>query len=361
MLQLKKLLCGIAMIAFCITSFYVYLKFNKNEQLIIDSEYGQFVITEPVLIDLIKDPYMQRLKGVRQYGPRYYITKKEEYHRYEHSVGVFLLLRKYGAPLNEQIAGLLHDVSHTVFSHVGDFLFANHECYQDDIQEEFIKNTSLSKILKKYDIKISDILDKNELLTALEKPLPDLCADRLEYNLKGGIVADYSLKKTLTNILQDLIFENDQWIFTSIKSAKKFAVVPLNLTQNVWGSADGVITYEWMAHALQRAVEIHLITLDEVKYSTDEVVWQKLMNSDDAELKIIMDKLNNYKKHFMISEHDYDRLAKAKFRGINPLVKTDDQIKRLTELDQDFNKEFNAVKMTMQKGWPVKFLSTSIA
>ena len=36
-----------------------------------------------------------------------------------------LLIKKLGGSVEEQIAGLLHDVSHTAFSHVIDYVFDN--------------------------------------------------------------------------------------------------------------------------------------------------------------------------------------------------------------------------------------------
>jgi uncharacterized protein len=331
---------------------------NKKSSLLLNTEYGEFIITEPVLIDLINDRFVQRLKKVRQYGPRYYVTKQEEYDRYEHSLGVFVLLRHYGASVHEQIAGLLHDASHTVFSHVGDFLFKAGDTYQDDIHEKFINETSLASVLQNYKIDVKDILHKNKLFTALEKDLPDLCADRLEYNLKGGLLEGLLNKEDIVSILDHLLFENGQWVFTTLSQAKKFAEVPLYLTQHVWGSPDGIVTYEWTSEALKRALAINLITLDDIHYSTDDLVWEKLVKSDDAELKPIMDKLINHKKHFIAVDNDsFDKVVKGKFRGINPFVKTERGIVRLTELDQEFSQEFNAVKQRMEDGWRIKFIS----
>ncbi len=329
---------------------------QEKKDLVLNTLYGEFIITEPVLIDVINDAFMQRLKLIRQYGTRYYATKPEQYDRFEHSVGVFVLLRKYGASLPEQIAGLLHDVSHTVFSHVGDHFFKGQECYQDCIHEEFINGSSLAHVLKKHAIQVGDILHKNLHFTGLEQELPDICADRLEYNLKGGLVEGLLQEADIEIILKSLIFENNRWIFVDAQNAKKFAQIPLHLTQNVWGSSSAIVTYDWTAQALQRALDLNLITLDEIKYSTDELVWNKMAASEDAQLQLIIQKILNYNDYFMVVDNDdYDTIVKGKFRGINPWVKQGEQLVRLTELDEDFRKEFFEVKDRMQAGWRIKF------
>ena len=121
----------------------------------IETFYGTVEVEEPVLLDLIDSAAFQRLKEIHQYGVSYYTTHKEEFTRYSHSLGVFHLLRASNRPLNEQIAGLLHDVSHTAFSHVGDWVFnkEHHETdYQNSIHEDFLEIRGLSKILRKHGI-----------------------------------------------------------------------------------------------------------------------------------------------------------------------------------------------------------------
>ena len=75
-----------------------------------DSVYGEEEINEPVLLELINSKPVQRLKGISQMG-----LPKDYYHRpvfsrFDHSVGVLILLRRLNANLREQIAGLLHDI-----------------------------------------------------------------------------------------------------------------------------------------------------------------------------------------------------------------------------------------------------------
>lgn len=76
--------------------------------------YGTFEISEPVLVDLINSPELQRLKKISMAGyyPGCPSFCNPDYNRYNHSLGVFMLLRRFKAPLLEQIAGLIHDISH---------------------------------------------------------------------------------------------------------------------------------------------------------------------------------------------------------------------------------------------------------
>jgi len=78
--------------------------------LIKDKIFGKVKINEPVLLELLKSPPILRLKSISQFGvpDKYYHIKN--FNRYEHSMGVMILLRKLGATPEEQIAGLLHDV-----------------------------------------------------------------------------------------------------------------------------------------------------------------------------------------------------------------------------------------------------------
>ena len=65
---------------------------------ITDEIYGEFDINEEVLIELINCKTIQRLKGISSAGfyPAYPEISYKITNRYNHSIGVFLLLRKYG-------------------------------------------------------------------------------------------------------------------------------------------------------------------------------------------------------------------------------------------------------------------------
>src|ERR1700733_6161088 len=88
-----------------------------------DSIYGRETIVDPVLLDLLDSTAVRRLRGVLQHGVTALLEITKPITRFEHSVGVMLLVRRAGGDLKEQVAALLHDVSHTAFSHVIDHVF----------------------------------------------------------------------------------------------------------------------------------------------------------------------------------------------------------------------------------------------
>ena len=67
----------------------------------VDTFYSALNVNEPVLLELINCSAMQRLKDVRQYGVVFYTTNSDPYNRYDHSLGVFAILRMKGASLTD--------------------------------------------------------------------------------------------------------------------------------------------------------------------------------------------------------------------------------------------------------------------
>lgn len=147
-----------------------------------DIFYGNFEL-EDILSDLISSAPVQRLKNVHQGGAIFLVSPNASHSRFEHSIGVMLLVRTLGGNLEEQIAGLLHDVSHTAFSHVIDYVLEQKgEDYHEQIFEEVIAKSAIPSILSKYGFSTSLLEDPKH--TLLEMPLPALCADRVDYTIR---------------------------------------------------------------------------------------------------------------------------------------------------------------------------------
>lgn len=322
--------------------------------------FGSCTIEEPALIELIECPAMQRLKNIHQYGISYCLGAYKPYSRFEHSLGVFYLVKKFGGTLQEQIAALLHDVSHTVFSHVGDHVF-KHYChknsYQDNIHCWLIKQTEIPAILQKHGLSVEDIDHKKGNFSMLEQDIPDLCADRLEYILFGGLIEDQLTQQDINEIMAALKFENGCWFFTDANAAQKCAQTSLYLTEHTFGSAWNFAVYEWAAKAVRRAVKIGLITLDDIHFSTDPVVWQLLFTSEDAKIQRLMNNLCNAKEHYkeVSADQKHDVAIKPKFRGIDPLVQTENGVQRLTKIDPSYANAYLKLQETLKVGCYLRF------
>lgn len=322
--------------------------------------YGTLTVAHPLLIELIESPAFQRLKGINQYGVVNFIKATESYSRLDHSLGVLWLLQKANAPLAEQVAGLLHDVSHTAFSHVGDFVFHDNSrkgSYQDEIHTWYISESGLGDILAKYGLSAEETHPSNPLFKALEQPLPDLCADRLDYNLQGGLLRGLLSTEELKLIVEDLHFKNGVWSLSSLPLAKALGKASLTMTETLWGAPWEGLAYRWTADALLRSFEIGLISHEEFHFTSDQHIWDKLKSSRDPSIKEKLHALSNVDACFSLAKMgEEDLVLKLKFRGLNPLLRTESHsFYPLTSLDANFSAEYTHLKDLMEIGWPITY------
>jgi HD superfamily phosphohydrolase len=359
----------------CITIFFVQaheqfqpsLSHDKQRIITLKNYYGTFDITEPVLCDLLECPSVKRLDAINQYGIDAYVNNFPRYTRYQHSVGVMCLLRRFGASLQEQIAGLLHDVSHTVFSHVGDHLFGNtrnactlrdsKDSYQDSIHAWFMSQTEIAAILKGHGYAIDDVIHKNGMFTMLEQDIPDLCADRIEYNLYGGFIENRLTVDDIEGILSALRYHDGRWFFVDAKAARTLADAALFLTEHHFGTTWTALLNTWAAQALRRALDIEIVTTRELHFSTDDVIWDVLNSTEDREIKVLLHKLYHYKQYYkdVAAAEPYDYSIYPKFRGVNPWIQETDQVFiRLCECDQEYKREFMRIKEVLGQGRAVQ-------
>jgi hypothetical protein len=177
----------------------------------------------------------------------------------------------------------------------------------------------------------------------LEQDLPNICADRLEYNLQAGLLTDLLTTDDIATILDNIRYGNGHWFFVNEESAKKLAMVSLFNTEHVWSSTAAYFITKWTAQALERALKIGLLTHNDIHFSTDPLVWDKLWISNDPVIIGCLDNIVNYKTAISMNAHKKEPI-KVKFRGLDPLVQINDQLKRLTSIDSEYNQEYERVK-----------------
>lgn len=322
--------------------------------------FGDIAIEDPLVIDLLDHPVMTRLKGIDQSGaPRYFTDRLPPYSRYIHSVGVYALLKRVGVTEAEQIAGLLHDASHTVFSHTGDWVFQadqSGDSYQDNIHEWYLSKMKVGDVLKPHGLSISEVLHKQDGFQGLEQDYPDMCADRIEYNLSTGLLHGNITQQDVDHIASNLKFEGNKWFFTNPKTARQFANLSLEFTETFWGSAWNESVNRWSGEIIKRAFDLGLFNKDEFHFSTDEPILAKIRSSKDPKIMKLVDMCENYKDHFQeVQSKPYDLETHPKFRVIDPLVQDQGKLVRLTSLDADFKAKYDQLKDRMKSGIKIKF------
>ena len=318
--------------------------------------YGPIQISDPLTLEIIQHPAMQRLKHIHQYGIISFSVPTEAYSRYDHSLGVFALLNKINAPYEEQIAGLLHDISHTVFSHVGDFIYDNmvsdQVAYQDMIHLNYLKECGIAKLFEQYNFSLKQADPKQDKYAALEQELPHMCADRIDYNIQGAFLRRLITEEDVKDLLEDLHFDGKRWFFTDPNLAKLFARIPLNMTERLWGAPWNILAYKWCAQAIKYSLQKEYLNVADIHFSTDEKVWNTLKNIKDPYIKDYLNKIQSLPTQFKETPEGSLSLF-PKFRGIDPWVKTPNGLQKLSRINPKFKAEFARVKQRMTKGWKI--------
>lgn len=323
-----------------------------------DRIYGKIKISEPVILDLIKSPTMQRMKGVDQHGYFEPYFPGTAYSRFEHSLGVFILLKKFGASLLEQIAGLLHDVSHTVFSHVADYVYSNGsgegQNFQDEIFEEFIEKSEVPEILKKHKIKYREILDDSKF-PLKEKELPDLCADRIDYFLRELNATNKATQEEIDEFINNLTIIDNLWVFKDKNLAEKYAYLFLEINNWFWSGLESAVMFKTTGDLIKYALKKKILSKDDL-FTTDEEVWAKIrpVADKDGNLKLLIDRADNRFRFESSSKDDYDLYALCKSRVVDPLFLDKGSLKRLSEIDKEFSKRKEIY--SKPKKYYIKFL-----
>ncbi|MBP7006198.1 HD domain-containing protein [Patescibacteria group bacterium] len=308
---------------------------------IFDRVYGSISITEPVILELINAPTLQRLKEIDQSGYKEPFFPGSAHSRFEHSVGVYWLLNRYGASLEEQIAGLLHDVSHSAFSHCVDYALAEgsegEQSHQDNIHDAYVERSEIPGILHKYGIDLAFILDDSHF-PLKETTIPDLCADRIDYSLRGAIAYHLIDRDEAEGILAELAAEDGVWVFTSQASAKRFARLFLDLNDLYLADLHSAVMFRAVGDYLKRAISKRYISVADL-YTTDKAVLAKIAphHEEDAELERYFERMNN-RIPFKNDPTDYDAKVVCKSRFVDPLCLESGEIVRLSSVDLEWKK-----------------------
>lgn len=161
----------------------------KKYHKILSPDYPDF------LSKYIELPILKRLSGVgllcgtdwtHLYKNRFY------YSRLDHSIGVALIIWHFTHDKKQTLAGLFHDASTPVFSHVSDFRKGDAltQTATEAPNESILKNdAALRKLLQEDGLTVQEISDYH-IYPVADNEIPQLSADRLEYMFPSGMALD---------------------------------------------------------------------------------------------------------------------------------------------------------------------------
>lgn len=318
-----------------------------------DPVYGAYHIEESVLIDLLGSSALARLRGVHQGGASFMVREKRDVTRYDHSVGVMLLIRRLGGSVREQIAGLLHDISHTAFSHVVDYVFEQRE---EDFHEQhftqLLLRSDIPQILACYDLSLEDIFPL-EQWPLLEQAMPDLCADRVDYTLRDllrfGVVDVESVQRFLDGLR---VYEG-KIVCVSLQEAVWF-------TQNYARLINEVFLHPLELYAgaqLARAIRIALndgILREEDLFLQDDDVLRRLQNAHSPAIEQCLATLHP-NVEVVEDTNTFDLHVYVKARIVDPLViRGDGGVVRSSTLEPRLKEIHTAMRQRAEHGAYIK-------
>ena len=322
-----------------------------------DAVYGRYQINAPVLLDLMNSNAMQRLKGIMQHGISGLIGITAPISRFEHSVGAMLLVQRLGAELDEQIAALLHDVSHTAFSHVIDYVFDghDHQSYHDEKKEEYLIHTDVPAILQKHGYDWRDFLHEDDY-PLLEQSSPRLCADRIDYFLRDSQPLGLATAVDIAFVLDHLVVAENRIATDDLTAAQWLGYTFIKADDASWANFDEVGLYEVTAVAIKRALQIGAITESDI-WGIDEPMWAKMQNHPDAELQASL-RLITPQTKFAWDEQNPTFRVSTKLRAIDPDIVVDGELHPLSSLDADFAQFRHDYLNRKQGKWPMRVIQS---
>lgn len=302
-----------------------------NKMIINDNIYGDIEIKNRVIVDLINTPIFQRLKKISQDGAPHYIQPVRNGTRYEHSIGVWYLSSLYKRPMEEQIACLLHDLSHTAFSHVIDFVVKNekHE-FADDKLKDMINKSDIPQIIKANGFDLEKVLDKTKF-PLLNNSLPDVSVDRWDYFMRDGYTIGFLPKLLINTFLSGIFEKEDVFFFKDIRLASTFAILFVNFSRLIWLDPTSHGAFFLMAEAIKIALDDKLIT-EEDFFTDDEILLAKLKLSSNIRIKQLLERLNPGKEFVYEEENKAEFFGPNKPRFVDPFVENNGKLTRISEL-----------------------------
>lgn len=289
----------------------------------------------PFVAEAMEVPEMRRLQRVgMNCGCEYtsfplFQRIQEPYSRFDHSVGVALLVWRFTGDVRQTLAGLFHDIATPCFAHVVDFMLGDsmtQEATEDGTRAMIERSAGIQGVLRKHGLSTDDVADYHKYPVA-DNDSPCLSADRLEYTL--GNLVNYRLitrdrAKWMLDALTVLQDENgqDELGFVSLEAALAFAGGTLNMGR-IYVCEPDRFSMQTLAEMLARARDAGVITMEDLWRDEPYVIEKLCMDGRFA------DEWHRYRRYREIKHGEGGIVVHAKKRYIDPLLRGQGRVSRL--------------------------------
>ena len=246
-----------------------------------------------ILSDCAETPCMQRLKAVGmncgcEYTAFLRFAGLKPYSRFDHSLGVALIVWHFTHDGQQAVAGLLHDVASPVFAHVVDFLRGDYlvqESTEDGTRAIIEADATLQRALTSFGLKTDDVCDYHRYPIA-DNDSPRLSADRLEYTL--GNLLNYRIRTPddVEAYYADLSVGTNEdgvpeLVFSDARQAEDFALASLECSK-IYVSDEDRYAMQMLSELLRDAIRGGVLTEADLLTTEPEVIAKLLRNERTA-------------------------------------------------------------------------------
>ena len=237
----------------------------------------------PFLRDFLSTPPMERLQEVgMNCGCEYTVfprfAKIPPYTRFDHSLGVALIVWHYTGDRAQTLAGLFHDIAAPVFTHTVDFLDGDHlrqESTEANTEAMIASSPEIMALLKKQGLDVEQVSEDHRYPIA-NNDSPALSADRLEYTLGNALGYGFAGLAELRAFYRDLTVGTDEQgreelSFRTPEVAADFAAVALK-NSRVYVADEDRFAMETLAGVLRLALKRGVLCRADLWRTEGEVI-----------------------------------------------------------------------------------------
>ena len=257
-----------------------------------------YIDLSSVKVKLVDTPAYQRLRWIKQLGPTNLVYPGANHTRHEHCMGTSHVVDKMadsaGLSTTEKklasVAGLLHDLGHTAFSHLGDDI--------NGVEDHVIRTTKIISQTEISDILSDEGLDSkavSEIITGNHQLGPlvsgDLDGDRLDYLVRDAHYTGVSTGVDMGRLIATMEMSNSQLVIkeSGLPAVEALLTARSTMYPTVYFHPFVRGAELMLARATNNAISSDKISIDEFTTFTDHKLLSELDKSGGLSQQIIKD------------------------------------------------------------------------